>query len=340
MEQQKKDPVEAHVDCWDDCEALMRELRCPATHLEQYLLPSLDPRVAAANKTSTPSPAGGRAARARGKPSARKKPKAKAKSEDVNQSDDEVELVLGGKAEKFEEEHLILFESAGLKWPPNFDSAFLKKTAAISTSPRMQQLIYFEQHAWGSAFDQPVGQVLTRDLNLSADWGATKRNMISCCTSGSIMWLWGRLSSGEVIDRKMTGDELLCVQGLPYQMQETAARGLSCECQADLAGNMFNGAAVLAFLTCVFTCMPFGEVIRQHKHDFPDADAPHVAASSGPSPSGSTVAEPAVAQDAGAAAEMCDSQMDGPPEASEDDDDSTLEELEDVDDSMWDDIKF
>ena len=45
-------------------------------------------------------------------------------------------------------------------------------------------------------------------------------------------------------------------------------------------------------------------------------------------------------ENAGAAAEMGDSQMDGPPEASEDDDDSTLEELEDVDDSMWDDIAF
>ena len=337
MEQQKKNPVEAHVGCWDDCKALMKELHCPVTHIEHYLLPGLDRRVAAANTTSTPSPAGGRAAKARGKPSTRKKPKAKAKSEDVNESDDEVELVLGGKAEKFEEEHLIKYESAGLKWPPDFDTAFLAKTAAISTSPRMKQLLYFEQHAWGAAFDQPVGQVLTRDLNLSADWGSTKRNMISCCTSGSIMWLWGRLSSGEIIDRKMTGDELLCVQGLPYAMQTRAASGLSCECQADLAGNMFNGAAVLAFLTCVFTCMPFGEVIRQHAHDFPDDDAPHVAASSGPSASGSTVAEPAVAQDAGVAVEMCDSL--GPPDESEDDDDTLLEELEN-DDSIWDDITF
>jgi hypothetical protein len=107
-----------------------------------------------------------------------------------------------------------------------------------------------------------------RDLNMTMDWGVDRVCEIPCIVSTSLLWIRGPVGDGRVVDRLLSGREMLNLQGIGPAMQDTAeAAGNQADNKQkiDLAGNAFCGGVVVALMLAVIGHVPLASAIELSK---------------------------------------------------------------------------
>ena len=163
----------------------------------------------------------------------------------------------------------------GLCWPPTFDRAFQAKTACLQTSQREKEILYLEEHMSVPAAMFTPGEFAACDLNLSLDWGSWQSNVISCITCTSTIWVRGKKTSGEVVDRLLTGQEALALQGFSDGSQLALTDQLSLKQQMDLAGNAFSAESFARVVLASIMTLRLDEsvaMLQQLESDDDDAE--------------------------------------------------------------------
>ncbi len=159
----------------------------------------------------------------------------------------------------FEVEHMEAYVSAGLSYPPSFPNDF---DAATHGYPRrLKELMYYMQQTQGPAHDMS-DILLFRDVNMSMGYGSTLMRLCPCIASSSIIYCRGsyksRLGEAVVIDRLLTGEECLSLQGFDIQKQRETKTGRRFDYtqHVDMAGNAFAAPCVMDALHEIFVIVP------------------------------------------------------------------------------------
>ena len=85
-------------------------------------------------------------------------------------------------------DHMDLYNSAKLQFPPVFDETFQNKVACLSE--REAQLLWFWEQTEGPA--NGINGVEIADLNMSAPWTRIRENKTPTVVSSSRMWIRGK----------------------------------------------------------------------------------------------------------------------------------------------------
>ena len=153
----------------------------------------------------------------------------------------------------FEVEHLCAYTEAGIKWKPAYTEEFCNKTVCLTD--RAKQVLWYEEQTRG--FAPSLKGLHIRDLNMTLSWGRTRVNCTPCVVSTSKMWVRGRTSANTIVDRFMSGSELLNLQGIEFDHQGDQ---FTCKEKSELAGNAFNKAILYAVVTGLMTCVSHSSI--------------------------------------------------------------------------------
>jgi site-specific DNA-cytosine methylase len=231
--------------------------------LHRFLLPDDDNEVVAANMELREEK---ERAKTKVKSSKRKLPHADDHDELGSIAQREDANNMQPKTQEYEINHLSAYSENGLAWPPTFSDAFLAKTTCLSL--RQQQILHFDEMTEG--FAEMLEQLVVRDLNMTIEWGHTRKDVLPTIVSSSVVWVRGcYLKNGvmTVIDRKVCGAELLNVQGFPLTLQD-AGGSRSSEVEfsekgkVDLAGNAFCAGHLIPVLSALIACAPWAEAFQ------------------------------------------------------------------------------
>ena len=162
----------------------------------------------------------------------------------------------GGKKPKFEVDHCHLFQQDSVQWPPVFTDTFIAKTRHLPH--RKKEVLFYHEHMLGGV--DTLQEETYLDLNYSIKWCRAREAVLPCIVSTSFPW---RMKAG----MELLGEELLCMQGFSYNIQQRAAVGgrpFSQSEKTDLAGNAFNGAVLLSVMTSAMAAYPWIEFKEQH----------------------------------------------------------------------------
>eukprot|EP00974_Lingulodinium_polyedra_P129358 11209724-Lingulodinium_polyedra.AAC.1 len=163
---------------------------------------------------------------------------------------------------KYSEEHLNAFTEAQLQWPPVMPEAFLNKVAQLSN--RGRELLWYQEQVNGLA--DSLEHLVTQDLNVTFGWSRPCLGRTPCIVSTSTLWVRGPAQCNEgrrVVDRLLTGTELLHLQGLSPRLQAKATEAFSFKEKTDLAGNAFNAAVMFSLITAAVACLPHSSVYKK-----------------------------------------------------------------------------
>ena len=166
----------------------------------------------------------------------------------------------------FEVEHLNIYTSFNITWPPDFTPEFAQKTRSLSR--RMAEVLWFQEAVEGQA--SALTHVRVRDLNMSINWGTESRDECPCIVSTSLMWARGTYKNADnhltTIDRALSGEEVLALQGFGHDLQRLAdeTQCWSSKQKYDLAGNAFAGpishVLIIAWICCAPLDLSFASV--------------------------------------------------------------------------------
>ena len=222
----------------------IRSMQIEPFPLGDFICSDLDDEVIRANAARCEEDIEQQANRKAKKSAARSKARKSAGSEDEEERD------------KYELEHLNEYFQNGVKWPPSMPAEFLKKAACLAT--RCQQILFLEEAMRGPAAASAC--LWVRDLNMTMQWGRWREGRAPCIVSTSMFWVRGthQDQSGNVIvrDRKMSGKELLNLQGFDCELQERAQSEYTDAMKSDLAGNAFCAAVLFPIITAIVACAP------------------------------------------------------------------------------------
>lgn len=168
-------------------------------------------------------------------------------------------------AEKYQVEHLAAFREVGVSWPPKLSEDQSRMWQSLGT--RQKEMLWLEEETCGPADALPTWTC--RDLNMTLGWSRIRSGVTPCIVSSSVMWVRGPVSphtqvSPRVVNRVLTGRELLSLQGFSLQAQARAqvdAPLFSNKDRTDLAGNAFNGAVLVALLVATLSFAPLAAAI-------------------------------------------------------------------------------
>jgi len=118
-----------------------------------------------------------------------------------------------------------------------------------------------------------MASIAVRDLHMSVDWSTERTEFTPCIASSSNLWARGPRDPQRhgpdrlVIERFLSGSELLMLQGLYYSRQKFRSdrklkETFKNSMLVDLAGNAFNAAVLYPLMTAVVLCAPLAESIR------------------------------------------------------------------------------
>ena len=144
-------------------------------------------------------------------------------------------------------EHLDIYRSAGLSWPPEIGGTFGKLVAHMPR--RKQESAFYFQHVNAGLKDNDKDTY--HDINTSLYLKSKSVNHVLTIICSSSIWSCR-------LQRELHGSELLALQGFPIDM--IAATDLTHERYTELAGNAFNGFKFAAIVTAMFMSMPFVQV--------------------------------------------------------------------------------
>ena len=168
-------------------------------------------------------------------------------------------------AEEWEADHLDMYRSANMPWPPNIDIDDPELYAAVLQLPvRMQQAAYYHVHR---KREDPYTHTF-HDLNPTLKFDSEMPNILQTTLCTSVMF-----------DRKakkvLSGLELLLFNGMPYDVATVTQESNSH--YTELGGNMFNAFAlcpiIIGFLLVgLFADNQFDGRSHINKGDDPDKD--------------------------------------------------------------------
>ena len=180
------------------------------------------------------------------------------------------------KVEAYETEHLQMFNSAGLDWPPTLYEEFEAKTIGLGSSRRMRELVYYDEKTLGSAND--LTQLAVRDVNLSAQWGKVCEGEASCIASSTVLWVRGPRThfvageefqerrSPEIVDRVACGAELMRVNGWSEAFErhgQPSSGRYTNKFKGQMAGNMMTSGVLSALFTAIVATTPLASAIAK-----------------------------------------------------------------------------
>ena len=266
----QEDPDEYAFPVLDEYAELLSllELPCPRG-LKEYLLPESSAAVIAANQANervAPEPPK-KTKTGRPKKKAAKTAKAAPSAPTEEREEDEPD-----KCQKFELDHMHAYQNNKLPWPPTYTVIFEKKAKPVGHSARMTQLLFLDEKVTGPT--ESLDALYTRDLNMSGGWGKEKKGSLSCVVSSSWVWVRGLLEEGDgdkpplFIDRLMTGNELLAVQGMSHEwLHPHIVDELSLKELITMAGNMFNVETLAAVALSALFALPVAEAVSLYNAD-------------------------------------------------------------------------
>jgi hypothetical protein len=103
----------------------------------------------------------------------------------------------------------------------------------------MQELKYYDEQVDGET--SSLQGLHTRDMNLSITWGLPHKGHTGCLVSTSLYWVRGECGDGTVVDRVLSGEEALSLQGFEHKLQNMEDfPEWTLQELLDLAGNAFT----------------------------------------------------------------------------------------------------
>ena len=168
----------------------------------------------------------------------------------------------GKKQDAWQADHLNMYREAKLVWPPEFSAEFEERTGGMPR--RVQELINFVE-VYAERAETPEPRELTvRDVNMSASWGTTVfGGRTPCLVASSVFWLHSD-GSGKYppLSRVLSGEEALALQGFSHDIQRPVAitktnKLMTQRNLRDIAGNMFNGGAIMAMCLATVGTVPW-----------------------------------------------------------------------------------
>jgi site-specific DNA-cytosine methylase len=162
-----------------------------------------------------------------------------------------------GSQAAYEVEHLESYEREGMSWPPEDVS-----TQPQSLPVRAKELIHF----WRKKLQvvaAPSHGIYIVDTNLSLSWGTPSLEHTPCIASSSVMYGIEKsedtaVAASHKFDRRLSGEELLALQGFSFEFQKKGSGVLGTLTYAQkvtLAGNAFCAAV----LPAVFALLPLAQ---------------------------------------------------------------------------------
>jgi hypothetical protein len=177
------------------------------------------------------------------------------------------------KVAEYEVDGLDAYTRNGFEYPPKFSAEFTLKTANLTR--RSQEQLWYDELVHGPA--SALEDLHVRDLLHSWSFGSISKNRTATVVSGSMLWVRGTYTTRSeidyqskvlvvvpgrkvVVDRMLTGEEHLAVQGFDVQRQDLGGC-FSFKELVDLAGNSFAGGVVIAVLHSMFTKLRIVETL-------------------------------------------------------------------------------
>ena len=168
------------------------------------------------------------------------------------------------KKDKFEVEHLEVYRSVGLEWPPD-EIALERNAPYCGKSHRKKEIMHnFHERLLPpleeSARRQGKPDAFLFDVNMSI-------RLINNPAPGTCPYLVGTseiriISKSMKLNRPLLGQEALNLQGFSTQLQnETHVNKMTAADMMDLAGNAFNGGVVLAVLAALIKATPLSAAL-------------------------------------------------------------------------------
>ena len=158
-----------------------------------------------------------------------------------------------GAEQKYEEEHLEMFEKAGLQWPPDeeaFERAGL--TDVVAHLPRRNaECVYYHYCGTKNGTEPERKDEHIMDINMRLGWQASGQS-VPCLVSSSRPWIFGRR-------RDLTGAEALEIQGFPAKYLQHNQKRFSNPDLLQMAGNAMSGFVLLAVWIGIMTCAQWGQ---------------------------------------------------------------------------------
>ena len=151
------------------------------------------------------------------------------------------------KEPEWPNEHLDIYRSAGLSWPPEIVGEFGKRVAHMPR--RKQECAFYFQQVNAELKDNDKDTYHDLNTNLYLKSGSVNHVLPIICSSS----IWSCR-----LQRELHGSELLALQGFPDDM--IAATDLTHERYTELAGTAFNGFQFAAIVTAILMSMPFVQV--------------------------------------------------------------------------------
>lgn len=256
----------AEVPDWvDRFHEVLADMRVPPLPIERFLQDDGNDEVIAAN-------AGTQDAGAKPKAKAKSRQKARATGQAKSSRPDPA-VDEGGerKLEQYTIDHLNAYKMENVEWPPTYSEDFHAKTQRLCD--RQKEILFLEEATAGEAAS--VRPWTCRDINMTLAWSRVRQEILPCIVSSSVMWIRGVINETpdgqvkRVIDRCLSGAELLSLQGFPLCLQaradaqsgDTAEKKFSDRQKVDVAGNAFNAAVLIPVLTATFATCPVAKAI-------------------------------------------------------------------------------